>query len=234
MATTDNREAPPPDHHLQESAHHDRGGSGEQKKKSLLYKDVEFLLSMDNALLDNQEKAVHCCSDGHGGTCCNSLEETKAKLKDVYYNIFIFHPFPTGTLSRWTHIRTILSILLSSLVCRNIMFRALSPVLEKSLANAPLEELSAGSAGAGDSDMQVTHSLRKQKVFTFLSRPQTPGELVVLFFTTSVLDRLVYFFMGAGPDHQARRPGDLRATFRAGVAIMRSRFSPFLQGGWHI
>lgn len=183
------------------SAHYNRGGG-----KSLLHKDVEYLLSVDNGLMANRHRFVQYCHHPGKGVCCDSAADTKNKLKEAYSNLFLCHSFPTGTLSRWTHIKTLLCILLSSHICRNVLFKA---ALAKDPATTADQEptLSAGSAGAGDADQQLTHNIRKRKVLDFLGRQQTPRELVALYFATSATDRLVYFFMGGGPDHQSRKPG---------------------------
>lgn len=177
--------------------------------KSLLYKDVEFLLEMDNGIGAGDTRFVHYCHHPDAGVCCSSLADTKAKLKQAYCNLFMSHAFPSGTLSRWTHVRIILGIVLSSMMCRNILFRALAPALQKDIGRNDIgENLSVASVGAGDSDMQIKHTVRKQKVLEFLSRQQTPWELVAMFSTVGSLDKLVYFLMRGG-EQQARKPGTL-------------------------
>lgn len=116
---------------------------------------------------------MHYCYHPESGVCCSSLGETKDKLKQAYCNLFLSHAFPEGTLSRWTHVRTVLSILIASEVFRGVFFKALLPVLAKDTGsnNDDGNRLLVAFAGAGDADMQATHGARKRKVVEFMSRP---------------------------------------------------------------
>lgn len=106
-----------------DSAHHllfgRRGVS-----KTRLAKDVEELLKMDNGGFgDGGGDLVHHCWDGRSGPCCGNLQETKSRMTAAYVNLFICHGIPVATLSRWTHIQIVCSILCSSFVCRNISWK---------------------------------------------------------------------------------------------------------------
>lgn len=190
-----------------DGAHHDRKGGG----KSALFQDVPFLLAMDNSGMENKNRFVHHCWTDSGRPCCHDLADTKAKMVRPYWNIFAAHSFPVASLSRWTHIRTVLAIIAAGFVARNILVASLLPALAVSsdpeLAAAAIN---IASLGSGDADRQVEHSMRKFKVQQSLVDPSTPYQVAIVYLTCSVLDRMVYHPMGgsAGAD-RARRPGTL-------------------------
>lgn len=207
---------PPPESHAQvqrvsqllynlEGLHHDRARGG----KSALFRDVEFLLSMDNSGI-NRDEFIHHCWSPSGRPCCGSLEETREKMVRAYGNLFATHSFSVATLSRWVHVRTVLGIICAGFVARNIFVLALLPALGVASDPEPAAAaLNIASVGAGDADKMLEHSLRKAKVHRWLSRPETPFQVASVFLATSVLDRLVYHLMGATGGGARRRPGTM-------------------------
>lgn len=188
-----------------DEAHHDRAGGS----KSSLHDDVSFLLSMDNSGMQDRDRFTHYCWSSSGRPCCEDLSETKEKLVRAYWNVFAAHSFPVASLSRWTHIRTVLATISAGFVARNILVVALVPVLQVSSdAEAAAAAISIESLGAGDADRQVEHSVRKQKVQRWLLRSETRFEVGIVYLTTSLLDKLVYHLMG-GNSATKKRPGTI-------------------------
>lgn len=190
--------------------HHNRGNDG--RHKSQLWKDVQSLLAIDNSGFADRTQIIHYCWSRETGRCCDDVEDCKAKAQGAYVNLLVSHCWPEGTLSRWTHVRTLLSMVASGFVCRGIIASCLLPLLEETPAEAERARDKAGrvpveAAGAGESDRQVKHSVRKSKVRQWLGKPETPWQVGVVFLSMSIIDRVVYFLMTGGQGCEPRRPG---------------------------
>lgn len=190
--------------------HHSRGKDG--ARKSQLWHDVQALLELDNSGFSDTDRIVHYCVASGGKQCCQDAEDTKTKLKVAYIHLFVTRCWPEGTLSRWTHVRTLLGLVAAGFLCRGILRVALAPLLQVSEADGlhaqqAGEHLSADTAGAGLSDEVVQHRARKQKVQAWLVKPETPWQVAVVFLTTSILDRVTYFLMTGGKGAKPLKPG---------------------------
>lgn len=195
-----------------DSDHHSRGMSGE--RKSQLWHDVHDVLAIDNSGFSSKHRIVHYCWAKGGQPCCEGAEDTRTKLKAAYINLFVSRCWPEGTLSRWTHVRTLLGLISAGFLCRGVLHTCLLPLLESSeamaqQAQAAGQELGAEVAGAGDADEVVQHRARKVKVQGWLSKTDTPWQVAVVFLTTSILDRVTYFFMTGGQGSAPKKPGSL-------------------------
>lgn len=143
--------------------------------KSMLVKDVEAVLHMDNGGLGTgAAPLVHYCCGADGRPCCRSQQETVDKLTGAYLNLYMCHGMPSATLSRWTHVQVVCGILCSAFACRDVFVQALLhglPVYEgqEDAANQGLE---AAAAGAGDEDKAREHRARVSKVRRWLQRPE--------------------------------------------------------------
>lgn len=181
------------------SEHHSRGKAGD--RKSQLWQDVQDVLAIDNSGFSNREQILHYCCDAKGKMCCQDAEDTRTKLKSAYLNLFVSRCWPEGTLSRWTHVRTLLGLLCAGFLSRGVLHLSLLPSLQQDSAAHAEEaarELGADTAGAGEADALVQHRARKAKVQAWLAKPETPWQLAVVFLTTSILDRITYFLMTGG------------------------------------
>lgn len=105
-------------------------------RRSELLKDLDFLTAMDNGGLTDRGELLHFCSGLDGRPCCESDEDCRNKVEAAYMNLFMCHSCPSGSLSRWTHVGTMCSLLCSGFACRDAFLRA---VLE-SLDEDPLAE----------------------------------------------------------------------------------------------
>ena len=185
--------------------HHRRGKDG--GKRSKLWHDVDELLRLQLRFVGG--RIVHVCA---GPECCADLEASRDRVKACYFNLFVGHCWPEGTLSRWTHCRVLMCMVLSGYVCNDVLTTCLRSALEPTAGATDAEELSAACAGAGDSDMQIQHRARKAKVREFLSKPETPWQVAIVFLCTSVLDQVVYFLMTGGQGFQSKKPGTMPAA----------------------
>lgn len=192
--------------------HHTRGRN--RDRKSNLWQDVHAILALDNSGNLNTDTIVHYCCTSDGRPCCKDIEDTKTKLKATYSSVFISRCWPEGTLSRWTHVRSLLGLIAAGFLCRGILGKALAPLLEDGTTDperteAAGREIAAESAGAGDSDAQVQHRVRKAKVAAWLRRTETPWQIAVVFVTSTVLDKITYFLMTGGEGSSPTKLGSI-------------------------
>lgn len=196
-----------------DAAHH-MVQRGSKTKKTQLLRDIEGLLAMDNGNL-RDGLTHHCWCDERAGPCCKDASETKARMKVVYLNFFVAHGLPVGTLSRWTHIGIIYTMLVSGFVFHDLFRKALEQGLRQDEdASERLREVDPAAIGAGDADRQHEHHARVQKVRMWLSNPATKFQVSVLCLVMQNFDALTYFLMGGeregdGDARAPRRPGTL-------------------------
>lgn len=183
--------------------------STRRQSVSELVKDVEILIQMDSSVADRGE-FVHYCwlGDGSGRACCKDTAECLQKVKAAYLNLFLCHGCPSGSLSRWTHVGTMFTVLCAGLICRDIFLRAVLRSLPE-VAAPPVAGLEPGAAGAGDGDFAAEHSARVHKVRTWLGRAVTRMQVGTMLLLTASLDSVMYFLMGgnAADGARSRRPG---------------------------
>lgn len=184
--------------------------------KSQLLSDVEFLLAMDGAGLCDRQQVVHYCwkSDGTG-PCCKDYAECVDKLQAAYLNLFMCHSTPSGSLSRWTHVGAMLTMLSCGFVCRDIYYNAVLTHLPEASASAShASSLETGAVGAGDGDFVAEHAARVVKVRTWLGNPSTRLHIGVLCMLVKIVDSIMYFLMGGNTKDGARsrRPGTTPRT----------------------
>lgn len=184
-------------------------------KKSQLLFDAEFLLAMDGGSdLTHRGIVVHYCWQGDGTSkpCCRSRAECVEKMVAAYHNMFICHSAPSGSLSRWTHVGQMVSMLACGFVCRDIYHRAIITSLPDSGAlAAKADSLEAGAIGVGDTDFVVEHAARAAKVRNWLGATSTILYVGTLFFLVKIVDAVMYFLMGGNTRDGARsrRPGSV-------------------------
>lgn len=182
--------------------------------KTMLLKDIEAVLAMDNGDI-RVGFTHHCWSAERAGPCCRDLAETKDRMKVAYLNFFVAHGLPVGTLSRWTHIGIIFTMLVSGFVLRDLFGRALAQGLQQhGEAVERLQKVDPASIGAGEADKQHEHHARVHKVQAWLSGKNTKLQVTILCFITQNFDSLTYFLMGGeregdGESRAPRRPGTL-------------------------
>lgn len=199
---------------LDASHHVLHGTKGE--RKSLLVRDVEAILRMDNSGIgtgSSDTPLIHyCCGDG-GRPCCSSRQETVEKMTSAYLNLFLCHGMPVATLSRWTHVQTVCGILCTAFACRDVFVRALLQGLpdDTNAEEAAERDLPPVAAGAGDADQAAEHRARIAKVRRWLVREDTRVQVACLYLMLRTLDSLTYYLMGGErPEHESHtRPGSL-------------------------
>lgn len=194
-----------------DSSHHSRGKSGE--RKSQLWQDFHNLTALDNGGVLGDRIVHHCWAPG-GGQCCEGADDTKDKFKAAFVNLFVSRCWPEGTLSRWTHVRTLLGLISAGYLCIGILHTSLEPLLDDGDFNAEHAEASgrqiqAELAWAGDADDAVQHRARKAKVLTWMRKPETPWQVALVFVTSTVLDKITYLFMTGGQGSSPTKPGTM-------------------------
>lgn len=229
-----------------DSSHHVVHGTRGTKPSTLLG-DIEFLLKMDaGSMLDRSaDTMVHYCwkGDGSSSPCCANHDEMVDKMVAAYLNLFLCHSCPSGSLSRWTHVGSMLAILSSGFICRDIFFKAVMsslPADEQAAERAA--NLQVGAAGAGDSDYAAEHAARVSRVRAWLGKVASRLQIGVLFLLVKHLDSIMYFLMGGNTRDGARsrKPGTVpraeeplptRELFQQ-VATASARLLQFLCD-WH-
>lgn len=200
-----------------EKGHHKRRGSA---GLSTLVTDALELLRLDNGGFGGQRLTHYCWDPSTGAPCCADRAETVARLTSAYLDFFVGHTIPTATLSRWTHINTVCSLMCCSYMCRNVFGDALTAALGADVASeeAAAKRASTAATGAGDEDAAHEHRARKSKVHSWISNPGTRLQMGCLLLLVQGLDDLTYLLMGGEQaDGQHRRPG---TQARAGAAAL--------------
>lgn len=195
-----------------DASHHKHAGK-KGVGTSRLVKDALELLKMDNGgFLNPGTDLVHHCWDGQG-PCCASLADTKDKMTAAYLNLFVCHSMPVATLSRWTHIQTVCSILCCGFACRDIFVQALAHGLN---ADDKAEAVAVGrldlvAAGAGDDDRATEYRARVAKVRQWLLRATTRVHVACLFMMLRIAETVSYYLMGGDKSDDARnsQPGTI-------------------------
>lgn len=123
----------------------------------------------------------------------------------AYSNLFLCHCCPSGSLSRWTHVGSMLSLMCTGFICRDVFYTAvLSSLPENVAAQASVDNLQAGAVGAGESDYMAEHAARVQKVRCWLGRSATRVHIGLLLLLVRILDGIMYFLMGGNTKDGAR------------------------------
>lgn len=194
-----------------DAQHHILHGQNGERKTQLV-QDIETLLSLDNGGFNRSGDIVHYCWNGRGGGCCTSEEQTAEKLTGALLNVFVSRAVPVGTLSRWTHITTICTMLCANYACRDLLASALLHGLEEDqhAEEQAAQKLPAFAAGAGDDDIMAQHRARKEKVRQWLSRPETRVQVACLCLMLQTLDTVSYYLMGGErQEGRHRQPGTI-------------------------
>lgn len=228
-------------HHLRFS----KQGAAEPKT-SQFRKDIDALLEFDVLSTSPDGKAVHHCWKADGsGPCCSSLEESQEKGTARFLNVFVAHGMPEGSLSRWTHVSILTTILACAYIWRDIFVLALCRGLgARADAEETVRGLSPATVGSGENDLQRQHVARLRKVQSWLSLASSRFHIGCLLLLTRSFDSLTYFLMGGereGADRQHRQPGSAPrcdepiaiAEVIARVARMLGEFAAMLTSWCH-
>lgn len=185
---------------------------------SRLVQDVEAILRLDNGGFAGacaDDPLVHYCWDGKGA-CCANRQESVDKIVAAYLNLLVAHAMPVGTLSRWTHVQTICSMLCAGFACRDIFVQGLLRGLkaDQDAESLAAQKLAVGASGAGDEDVATEHRARIAKVVGWLGRDDTRFAVASFFAALRIQDSLTYYLMGGERPGQGkhRQPGALRPT----------------------
>lgn len=94
-------------------------------RKSRLVQDIETLLAVDNGgFSSNNAEIIHHCWNGRG-PCCANAEESRQRMVTAYLNVFVTYGIPTASLSRWTHVQLVSSMLCCAFACRDVFVQAI-------------------------------------------------------------------------------------------------------------
>lgn len=168
-------------------------------RKSGLARDIQELLDVDNgAFAHGGDELVHYCWDGRGGPCCPSQEAAVDRMTAAFLNMCVGHAVPVATLSRWTHIGTVCTMLCTSFAFHDVLRRALifSFSADDKAEQLAAQELVELAVGAGDGDVQTQHMARVAKVRRWLERGETKLQVTTLLLMLQVLDGVTYYLMG--------------------------------------
>lgn len=225
-----------------DAAHH-RRATQKGDSESRLLRDVKEVLRLDNGgMADRGAGLVHFCAGADGSPCCADLRETKERMTAAYLNLFTCHAMPTATLSRWTHVEIVCSMLCCGYICRDLYLNAL---LEGLAADDRAQEVVAqtvvlAASGAGDEDVVTEHRARIAKVRQWLGLPQTREHLGCLFLMLRNLSSISYFLMShelvdragdivVGPVGSVRPMRELLGRVRSSLSAFATGLRDFVE-----